>query len=138
MPWTTQVSSGKGDGVKVGTTGRVGTLMTQEMECVKQASRCSSHHSPRKQRAEAVSVSCDAVPRKAFKWRKPPSKHGSSSSGVAQRRRRCGPHVPMLRGDDGLMEEDVKSDEVEKKGGVRRLEVIDLKCRLSKFGFSKL
>ncbi|KAJ8465219.1 hypothetical protein OPV22_027771 [Ensete ventricosum] len=140
MALATQGSSGKGDGVKVGTTGRVGSLMTQEMECVKRATRCSSHHSPRKHQAEVVSGSCDAVPRKAVRWRKqPPSKHGSSSNnGVAQPRRRCGLRVPMLRGDDGLTDGDVNSDKVEKKGGVWRSEAIDLECRPSKLGFSKL
>ncbi|WOL10390.1 hypothetical protein Cni_G19145 [Canna indica] len=153
MSWTrTQASSGDGGSVKVGTTGRISTLMMQELECAKQSQRSSSSHPRRKlQAAEPVSAHCSAVPRRAFKWKKTSSKFGGrgdgDGDGLAHHRRGKPLHVvPMLRPDDGrLMERNTNAGEMEKKGYKFKVEVVDLKCgrnilgtHLSKLRFSKL
>ncbi|XP_008803761.2 uncharacterized protein LOC103717230 [Phoenix dactylifera] len=159
MPRTTEIINANGDSVKVGTTGTIGSLMSQELESMKQPSQASSS-SRRKSQTGPVSVPCGASPKKTLHRKNPPNESGSSgssssSNGTAHRTpgdahkprhnpRKNGHRVPMLGSDDIAIDRNPNTDKVDKKGQPYIVEVVDLKCsnpmssRLKKLGFSKL
>ncbi|XP_026656487.1 uncharacterized protein LOC103695858 [Phoenix dactylifera] len=156
MPWTTEVINGNGDSIKVGTTGTIGSLMSQELESMKQSSQASSS-TRGKHQTGPVTVPCGASPKKTLQRKNPPNESGSSrSSSDTDHRtpgyghkprhnpRKNGHRVPMLGSDDIPIDRNSNIDKMEKKGQPYIVEIVDLKCsnpmssRLKKLGFSKL
>lgn len=117
--------SSNGDSLKVGATGKIGTLMKQDLDCG--SSKKPPQPPPRSHRrhlvTESVSVHCNGIPWTAFK---------------PQIRR--GRHAPILGANDSLLMAKLESSERKSC----RVEVVDVKCgsllsnRLGKLGFSKL
>ncbi|XP_010930456.1 uncharacterized protein [Elaeis guineensis] len=163
MPRTTEIINCNGDSIKVGTTGTIGSLMSRELESMKQSSQASSS-SRRKSQTGPVSVPCGASPKKTLQRKNPLNESGSSgggggsssnNNGTAHRTpedahkprhnpRKNGHRVPMLGSDDIPIDRNPNTDKVDKKGQPYIVEVVDLKCsnpmssRLRKLGFSKL
>ncbi|CAL9095695.1 unnamed protein product [Musa acuminata var. zebrina] len=158
MPQKEDATNDDGGSVKIGTTGTIGSLMTREIESMKQASSSAQ----RKQQTGPVSVPCGANPRKALQRRNQTNEYGStgsSSSGTghthcsnhedAQKsqhtpRKKGHRHAPILRSDDSPTNRNLDTDKVEKKVHTYMVKVVDLKCgnpmssRLKKLSFSKL
>ncbi|XP_009405620.2 uncharacterized protein LOC103988727 isoform X1 [Musa acuminata AAA Group] len=158
MPQKEDATNDDGGSVKIGTTGTIGSLMTREIESMKQASSSAQ----RKQQTGPVSVPCGANPRKALQRRNQTNEYGStgsSSSGTghthcsnhedAQKsqhtpRKKGHRHAPILRSDDSPTNRNMDTDKVEKKVHTYMVKVVDLKCgnpmssRLKKLSFSKL
>ncbi|EHA8590681.1 hypothetical protein COCNU_scaffold022222G000010 [Cocos nucifera] len=155
MPWTTEVINDNGDLIKVGTTGTIGSLMSRELEPMKQSSQASSS-SRRRPQTGPVTVPCGASPKKTLQRKNPPNESGSSSSNGTDHRtpgyghkprhkpRKNGHRVPMLGSDNIPIDRNPNTENVEKKGQSYTVEIVDLKCsnpmssRLKKLGFSKL
>lgn len=158
MPQSANAVNDDGSSVTVGTTGTIGSLMTRELESMKQPEQTSSS-APRKQQTGPVSVPCGANPMKALQKRNhtsgcESSSNGGSSNGQAHGAsdvpkhrhipRRNVHQMPMLISDDAHKDRNLGTQKVEKKTHNYIVEVVDLKCsnpmssRLKKLGFSKL
>lgn len=130
MAWRRQVNliSSNGDSLKVGATGKIGTLMKQDLDCGSSGSSKKPPQPPPRSRirhlvTEPVSVHCNGIPWTAFKPRI-----------------RRGRHAPILGDNDSLLMDKLVSSERKSC----RVEVVDVKCgsllssRLGKLGFSEL
>ncbi|XP_072986480.1 uncharacterized protein [Typha latifolia] len=148
MPQATELMDTNGGSVKVGTTGKIGSLMSQELDSMKNPPKASSS-SRRRHQTAPVSVPCGASPKKAIQRKNPQNGntgHRSPGDGHKPRRniRENGHQAPMLSSDSNHTGRNPNIDKVEKKGHAYIAQVVDIKCsnpmssRLRKLGFSKL
>ena len=162
MPHSPEIPTGNGDQIKVGTTGKVSSLMSRELESVKQSAQASSS-SGKKHQDPPVSVPCGYSPKKTQLRKNPPNDPGSSSNSSSSsnfdskspadaqkpkpKPRRNEHRAPMLAATEITPEKNTSKEKTEKKkkkGHTYIAEVVDLKCnnpmssRLKKLGFSKL
>lgn len=158
MAQKTVLANSDGGIIKVGTTGTIGSLMTKELESMKNASP-TSKASQRKMQTNSVSVPCGTTPKKIQPRRNSSIECGSSSGsgngninlrdhGDMQKPRfttpRNGHKGPMLGSKNVNIDKNVGRDKLGKKGSSHLVEVVDMKCnnpmssRLKKLGFSKL
>lgn len=153
---------GGGGSIKVGTTGTISSLMTQELESIKTAPQTpvSVRHKPH---TVPVSVDCNYGTPKRLQVRK--SMDEASTSGGSnsmngtgripqngQRRKSSSKNThraPMLGTDNTALDRTPSREKIEKKMNI--VEIVDIKCgspdkawaspitnRLKKLGFSKL
>lgn len=155
-----ETTNGNGYAIKVGATGTIGSLMSRELESMKEGSQASSS-TQKKPQSPPVSVPCGSTPRKTQLRRNSTSDSSSSSSSTcssnsntglnkiptnAQKPKqnpwKNGHRMPMLGADD--VNADRMNNRDQKKPNSYIVEVVDLKCsnpmssRLKKLGFSKL
>lgn len=157
MTRAAELVHGEGGTIKVGTTGTIGSLITQELEAIKVTPRAAATPQLRRQGCP-VSVPCGANPRKIV-LRKSSSNVASNSSNngrtdrvsseesCQQTRKISRRHTfssPILHSDGVLADRSSSMEKVKKKGNRYGVEVVDVKCsnpmssRLRKLGFSKL
>ncbi|XP_057951005.1 uncharacterized protein LOC131145839 [Malania oleifera] len=153
-----------GGSIKVGTTGRIGALMTRELESIK-----SAPQTPASSRTKAllnpVSVPCSATIPKILKPRRSLDEGSSSGGGssstatsgrksleIAQKTKsfnRKTHRIPMLSSDNISSDGTPTREKKDKKGPY--VEIVDIKCgrtdrawaspiknQIKKLGFSKL
>lgn len=165
MPHTCEIPNGNGVQIKVGTTGTVSSLMSRELESIKESARASPP-SRKKLQDPPVSVPCGYSPKRSQLRRNSPADPGSSSSSGGDsgssnpgsqspadpqkprsklKPRRAEHKSPMLATAEPTLEKNTSKDKPEKKKERTYIaEVVDLKCnnpmssRLKKLGFSKL
>ncbi|KAM0943821.1 hypothetical protein DsansV1_C13g0126171 [Dioscorea sansibarensis] len=152
-----EATNGNGYAIKVGATGTIGSLMSRELESMKEASQGSSS-TQKKPQSPPVSVPCGSTPRKSQLRRNSTSDSSSSTSSgnsntglnkippSAQKPKqnpwKNGHRVPILGAED--VNADRMNNRDQKKPNSYIVEVVDLKCsnpmssRLKKLGFSKL
>ncbi|KAK3031867.1 hypothetical protein RJ639_035637 [Escallonia herrerae] len=146
--------------ISIGATGKVSTLMMQELDSIK---RKSQNYVPRKRKpaTATVSISCGSSMNRVHS-RKAPSNCASSSSSTGKRRpgmgsiprkvgnnRKTAQLIPMLDSEDISIERTPASCKSEKKLP-KIVEIVDLKCgnpdrewsspisnRLKKLSFSR-
>ncbi|KAJ6791018.1 Uncharacterized protein M6B38_246310 [Iris pallida] len=156
MSPTPEIPNATREMVKVGTTGTVSSLMSQELETVKDSpepAAAAASTSRKKLQTAPVSVPCGYNPKRSQLRRNTPLDPGSSSSSSSSsnsgsrspletqkpKPRRNGHRSPMLNPAT-----EKREDTQKKKGHTHIVEVVDLKCnnpmssRLKKLGFSKL
>uniref|UniRef100_A0A1D1Z2W2 Uncharacterized protein n=1 Tax=Anthurium amnicola TaxID=1678845 RepID=A0A1D1Z2W2_9ARAE len=158
MAQMVDVANSNGGTIKVGTTGTIGSLMTRELESIKDTPSVSEG-SRKKTQTGPVSVPCGAAPKKIQPRRNSPNESGSysgSGNGNINRRKvedvqkprnttqRNGHKVPMLSSGNIIIDKNASRNKPGKKGSSYIVEIVDLKCgnpmssRLKKLGFSKL
>ncbi|KAJ0966139.1 hypothetical protein J5N97_027277 [Dioscorea zingiberensis] len=155
-----EATNGNGCMIKVGTTGTIGSLMTRELEFMKEAPHASSS-TQKKPQSPPVSVPCGSTPRKSQLKRNSTNESSSSSGSTTSSNGNTGHNknptnaqkpkhhprknvhrVPMLGSED--VNADKTNNRDEKRPNSYIVEVVDLKCtnpmtsRLKKLGFSKL
>ncbi|ONK75279.1 uncharacterized protein A4U43_C03F15210 [Asparagus officinalis] len=161
MTQTPDIPKENGDQIKIGTTGKVGSLMSKELECIKNSPQAS--YSPRKKlQGPPVSVPCGYSPRRSQQRKNQPNDPSSSRSSncsntdsqssaddqkTKTKPRRNEHGSLMLASTETTLEKNPGKEKLEKKkkkGHTHIVEVVDLKCnnpmssRLKKLGFSKL
>lgn len=162
MSPTPEIPNATREMVKVGTTGTVSSLMSQELETVNDspqppaAGAAAASSSRKKLQTAPVSVPCGYNPKRTQLRKNTPLDPGSSSSSSNSgsrsppdtqkpKPRRNGHRSPMLNPAATATEKNAAKENAEKKKGHAHIvEVVDLKCnnpmssRLKKLGFSKL
>ncbi|PKA52606.1 hypothetical protein AXF42_Ash001587 [Apostasia shenzhenica] len=152
---TPEATNGTGDSIKVGTTGRVASLMSQELDSMKNNPPASS--SQRRTQTPPVSVPCGYYSHKRSQPRKNlPSETGRSNNcntdngrlqsteNLRLKPQKGGSRASILSKEEVDIEKQTSRGEAKKKERTCLVEVVDLKCnnpmssRLKKFGFSKL
>lgn len=135
MTQTADVPNSNGNQVKLGTTGKIGSLMSKELESIKKSphASASTSSSPRKLQKPPVSVPCGYSPRKSQ-----PRKNSENGQKIET----CKIELP------DAVETEKRSTNLEKqekkKKHVHIVEVVDIKCnnpmssRIKKLGFSRL
>lgn len=160
MTQTPDIPKENGDPIKIGTTGKVSSLMSKELESIKNSPQAS--YPPRKKLQDPpVSVPCGYSPRRSQQRKNQPNDPSSSRSSncsntdsqssaddqkTKPKPRRNEHGSPMLASTGTTLEKTPSKEKLEKKkkGHTHIVEVVDLKCnnpmssRLKKLGFSKL
>lgn len=156
-----ETSNQNGDQIKVGATGTVSSLMSRELESIKESAQASPPISRKKLQDPPVSVPCGYSPRRSQPRRSSPNDASSSGSNSvngspadsqrakpkARRNEHKSPMLATAGTTTTTIEKNATSKEKlekKKKGHTHIVEVVDLKCnnpmssRLKKLGFSKL
>lgn len=153
MSPTPEIPNATREMVKVGTTGTVSSLMSQELETVNDspqpppaAAAAAASSSRKKLQTAPVSVPCGYNPKRSQLRKNTPLDPGSSSSGSSSssssnsgsrspldtqkpKPRRNGHRSPMLNPAATATEKNAAKENAEKKKGHAHIvEVVDLKC----------
>ncbi|KAG0477273.1 hypothetical protein HPP92_014114 [Vanilla planifolia] len=147
-----EVPKAGGGSVKVGTTGRIGALMSQELELMENSSQTSSSFQ-KKSVGNPVSLPCVYAPKRTL-TRKIPSSESSSSSNSKADPEKLGQrlnqrpsrnlHLAPILSNEATAGRNTSRTKSKKTGNTCMVEVVDIKCnnpmssRLKKLGFSKL
>ena len=154
MAHTPEISNGNGDQIKLGTTGTVSSLMSRELESVKQSAQAFPS-SGKKLQDPPVSVPCGYSPKRTHLRKNPPNDPGSNSSSSSSnsnsgsssssnsgskssadtqmpkpKPRRNEHKAPMLAATEITLEKNTSKEKPEKKkkGHTYIAEVVDIKC----------